>query len=126
MSQRVSIDGLADAVNQAMEEFRERTEDVVSEAVTKVSKEAKQIAKSGSPTKTGGYAKGWATKKTKDAKGQTEITVYNRRKPGLTHLLEKGHAKRGGGRTKAYVHIAPAESYAVEALENEIKRGVGG
>ena len=124
MSQKISIDGLADAVNQAMEEFRERTDEVVANAVTKVSKEAKNIAQSGSPSRSGGYAKGWATKKTKDSSGQTEITVYNRKKPGLTHLLEKGHAKRGGGRTRAFVHIAPAESYAIEALESEIKRGI--
>lgn len=125
MSQKVSIDGLADAVNQVMEEFRERTDEIVVQAVTKVSKEAKNIAQSGSPVKTGGYAKGWATKKTKESSGHTEITVYNRKKPGLTHLLEKGHAKRTGGRTRAFVHIAPAESYAIEALESEIERGVG-
>ncbi len=34
------------------------------------------------------------------------------RKPGLPHLLEKGHAKIGGGHTSAYPHVKPAAQYA--------------
>lgn len=37
--------------------------------------------------------------------------IYSR-KPGLPHLLEKGHAKIGGGRTRAYPHVKPAADYA--------------
>lgn len=125
-NRKVSIDGLADAINEIMTEYSERTNEVVEKSVTKVAKEAKEIAQSGSPARTGKYAKGWATKKTKTSSTASEVTVYNRAKPGLTHLLEKGHAKRGGGRTRAFVHIAPAEAHAISALESEIKSGVGG
>ena len=34
------------------------------------------------------------------------------RKPGLPHLLEKGHAKIGGGKTRAYPHVKPAAQHA--------------
>lgn len=37
--------------------------------------------------------------------------IYSK-KPGLPHLLEKGHAKIGGGRTSAYPHVKPAAEYA--------------
>ena len=37
--------------------------------------------------------------------------IYSR-KPGLPHLLEKGHAKIGGGKTRAYPHVKPAADYA--------------
>ena len=36
------------------------------------------------------------------------------RKPGLPHLLEKGHTKIGGGSTRAYPHVKPAADYAFE------------
>lgn len=124
MSKRISIDQLSDEIMSALKEYKDVTDEVVDRAVAKVSKEAKQIAQSGSPTETGGYQKGWAVKKTSERAGRVSITVYNRRKPGLTHLLEKGHAKRGGGRVAGKPHIAPAEEYAIEQLEAEIKRGL--
>lgn len=37
--------------------------------------------------------------------------IYSK-KPGLPHLLEKGHAKIGGGSTRAYPHVKPAADYA--------------
>ena len=41
----------------------------------------------------------------------TEGHIYSR-KPGLPHLLEKGHAKIGGGSTSAYPHVKPAADHA--------------
>ena len=37
--------------------------------------------------------------------------IYSK-KPGLPHLLEKGHAKIGGGSTRAFPHVKPAADYA--------------
>ncbi|MCM1232953.1 MAG: HK97 gp10 family phage protein [Ruminococcus flavefaciens] len=122
MSSRITISDLASAVNEAMSEYRDLTEETLKSAVTEVAKETKDIAKSGSPSLSGKYRKGWATKKTVDSSGQISITVYNQARPGLTHLLEKGHAKRGGGRVSGTPHIAPAEDYAVTELEARIRR----
>lgn len=122
MGSRIAVGDLTRAVNEAMSEYRDLTEQALKSAVAEVAKETKDIAKETSPTLSGRYKKGWATKKTADASGQISITVYNRNRPGLTHLLEKGHAKRGGGRVSGIPHIAPAEEYAVEELEARLRR----
>lgn len=124
MAKKITVDQLSDEIMDALEEYKEMTDEVVQTAVDTVSKETKKIVQAGSPVQTGGYQKGWVVKKTSAKAGQVSITVYNRKKPGLTHLLEKGHAKRGGGRVAGQPHIAPAEQYAVSELENKIKRGL--
>lgn len=122
MGSRIAVGDLTRAVNEAMSEYRDLTEQALKSAVTEVAKETKDIAGEKSPSLSDRYKKGWATKKTTDASGQISITVYNRTRPGLTHLLEKGHAKRGGGRVSGVPHIAPAEEHAVAELEARIRR----
>lgn len=124
MAKKISVDQLSSEIMSALDEYKKVTDEVVKTAVNSVSKETKAMAQAGSPVKSGGYQKGWAVKKTSAKTGQVSITVYNRTKPGLTHLLEKGHAKRGGGRVAGKPHIAPAEEYAVNELEAAIRRGL--
>ncbi len=124
MAKKISADQLSSEIMSALDEYKKVTDEVVKTAVNSVAKETKARAQAGSPVKSGGYQKGWAVKKTSEKTGQVTITVYNRTKPGLTHLLEKGHAKRGGGRVAGKPHIAPAEEYAVSELEAAIKRGL--
>lgn len=124
MAVKIKPEQLGSEIMKMMEEYKNATDEAVLTSVDKVSKETKKIAESGSPRRSGGYSKGWSIKKEIRGKGKVEMTVHNRKKPGLTHLLEKGHAKRGGGRVSGRVHIATAENYAVQALESEIKRRI--
>ena len=71
------------------------------------------------------YNKGWKrTKLSKDRKGVYVECVHNATEYRLTHLLEHGHAKANGGRTNAFVHIAPVAERAEEALYQNILRNI--
>ena len=87
-------------------------------------KEAVKDLKANSPKLTGKYAKSWTVKKVSESSHGLDVVVHNKKYYRLTHLLEHGHAKRGGGRVDAIVHIKPVEERVTRDLENEIKRGV--
>ncbi len=123
MSERVSIDRMADAIMEGLTEYAGLATDGMKAAVQKSAKTVKSEISANAPKRTGKYAGSWTTKKTRESSDALEITVYSR-KPGLPHLLEHGHAKRGGGRVAARPHIAAAEQHGIEQLEQEIERSL--
>ncbi|MEK4501034.1 HK97 gp10 family phage protein [Bacillus sp. FSL R12-0069] len=100
----------------------QRYANVVEEELLAAQEEVSDVAvdklKQNSPEKTGGYRKGWRKKKDGNS-----IVVHNT-KGQLTHLLENGHAKVGGGRVPAKVHIRPVEQYVIDELPRRIERAV--
>ena len=113
MTQTIKIDQLADTVMKGMEEYAKLAVDDLKADVQKIESTA--------PKKTGKYSKSWAIKKTRETSDSIQIVVHSKRYQ-LTHLLEFGHAKRGGGRTRAFPHIAPAEQAGIEQLIRDIER----
>ena len=77
----------------------------------------------GAPKNTGGYAKSIRYRVEGDGR-EVQAHVYST-KPGLPHLLEKGHAKVGGGRTRAIEHIAPAADDGFELAGQVILATLG-
>ena len=124
MGKKVSIDQLAEAVNEQLQEYNKLSAEVVKTAVTKAGNAVKKDVGANAPRKTGRYAKSWRTKKTKETSTELQVTVYSPTRYMLAHLLEHGHAKRGGGRVRAIPHIAPAEEAAEETLRKDIERGL--
>lgn len=121
-SDRVTIDGLADAIMEGLNEYADLAAEDLKKAVRNAGNEVKKEIQSSAPKDTGAYAKSWSVKNTKETSNSLEVTVYSRNKYQLTHLLEFGHAKRGGGRVAAQPHIAPAEESAIDKLEREIEK----
>lgn len=83
-----------------------------------------KVARWAAPMRTGEYAGGFTS--TTDRTGQKHCigTVYNKKKPGLVHLLEKGHATIGGGRVRAYPHMIIAADEAFALLEKELDKAI--
>ena len=71
--------------------------------------------------RTGKYNKGWKVN-TQKGKGEINCIVHNATDWQLTHLLEKGHVTRNGGRTKAFVHIKPVEEKYVSEYEKSVEK----
>lgn len=97
-------------IANALEEYSLSVDNAMKRVLPEVAKEAANQLKGTSPVRKGLYASGWRQKTT--ASNLTiESIVYNAKAPGLAHLLEKGHAKRGGGRVSAREHIKPVEEW---------------
>ena len=119
---KISIDALSETVMQELNEYADVACDEMKEAVKRSSTLVKNQIKANAPRETGAYAKSWSTKNTRETAHSLEVTVYSRNRYQLAHLLEHGHAKRGGGRVSARPHIAAAEQMGMEQLERDIER----
>lgn len=114
---------LQKAVQEALNEYSGEVTQVIADTVPDVLKEAQKKLKSSSPKSSGKYASGWKVQTNANRTGVTGC-VYNANKPGLTHLLENGHAKRGGGRVQAQEHIATVNDWAAEEIVRRIEEGL--
>lgn len=124
MSRTVSVDELASAINEGLAEYASLATQDVKSAVKKSAKAVKDEINGSAPVRTGRYAKSWAVKTTAESSTSLEQTVYSPSRYMLSHLLEKGHVKRGGGRVRAIPHIAPAEQAGIEMLEGLIEQAL--
>ena len=116
-----SIDVMADEIMKGLTEYADLADTAMKKAVRKTAKSVKDEISANAPKRTGAYAKSWTAKKTKENSHSLEMTVHSKNRYQLAHLLEKGHAKRGGGRVSARPHIAPAEENGVQLLEHLIE-----
>ena len=124
MAGRIDIDDLADEIMDGLMEYADLATDTVKQAVKKAGNTVKKEIQATAPSDTGKYKKSFKVTKSKETSNALEVTVHSKDRYQLTHLLEKGHAKRGGGRVSAIPHIAPAEEKGIRELTEEIERGL--
>lgn len=117
----VNINDLASEITNALKEYTTEIEEGLEEAQMKAAQDGAKKLRSSSPKNTGKYAKGWRAKK--EDRGWV---IYNSTRGQITHLLEKGHAKRGGGRVPGRVHILPVEEQAIDQYEREVEKVIRG
>ena len=121
-TQTIRIDQLADTVMKGLEDYAKLAVDDLKTDVQKAGKKVKEQIESTAPKDTSKYAKSWAVKKTKEKSDSIQVVVHSKTKYQLTHLLEFGHAKRGGGRVAARPHIAAVEAAGIDQLTRDIER----
>lgn len=131
MAKRVQIDDLANEISETLKDYIGVTEEACERGVIETADEAVKDLRSAHPSGSGewgswdNYNRSWGYKKDKGKikKGLLAI-VHNKKYYRLTHLLEKGHAKTNGGRTRAFPHIAPVEKKCENLLLENIKKGI--
>ena len=91
----------------------------IKQACRRISLNALHEVSQKSPQKTGEYSKYWGRNFIEKDDG-IYIMVHQKKKPTLTHLLEKGHKSRNGSKVAGIEHIAPVEKKANEEFSKKI------
>lgn len=119
-----SIDDMADVIMKGLAEYADLADTEMKKAVKKTAANVKKEISANAPKLSGGYGKSWTVRKTRENSHTLEMTVHSTDRYQLAHLLEKGHAKRNGGRVSGKPHIAPAEAHGEEMLTQLIEEAL--
>jgi hypothetical protein len=119
---KATIDTLAADIQKILDKYADDVTDLTKDTVRKIGQKGVQALRSSSGVfgGSGKYASGWKSTVEETRMGST-ATLHNAKVPGLPHLLEFGHALRGGGRAPGRVHIKPVEDELTKAFEREIE-----
>lgn len=128
MSRTIGPNDLRSAVNEILSDYQTEVSEATAKAVEETADDAKKKLRSAGSFKGTKYRKGWKVQ-LKKHRLYTEATVYNAKQPGLTHLLEFGHALARGGRkigdVRAFEHIAPVNNAVPDDFEENLKEAIG-
>lgn len=118
---KIKVDYLAKTIQKKLDQYKKLTNEQIKETVREVGKETKELIQATAPKKSKKYSKSWAVKVTRESSNAMSVIVHSKNKYQLTHLLEFGHAKRNGGRTKAIPHIGEAEQQSIQLFEERVQ-----
>ena len=124
MAKKIKTDALASEVMKELDDYSSLTTEVMKKAVRNAGKTVREEIADTAPKKTGTYGKSWTVKKTAESSNSLTMTVHSKDRYQIAHLLEHGHAKRGGGKVAGREHIAPAEAKGNRELLQKIERGL--
>ena len=128
MSSNIGIDGFADSSLSGLEEYTSEVREELPKIAKRLGNRARKKLKETSPRGDDSqkhYADAWRISQEKTI-GGVELTIHNASKPGLTHLLEKGHLNVDGSRTDPIVHIAPVQEELNEEFQKEVEKMLEG
>lgn len=112
-------------INEILNDYSNDIQEAITEEAIKIAKEGQKQLKLNSPknkkntSHKGRYAKGWRVKTVK-GRGFISCVIHNATDYQLTHLLEKGHLTRTGGKTKSITHIEPVHDECCSNYEKNV------
>lgn len=124
----VNVEQMAIEIHKQLKEYTDEVKEDVWQTAMNVSEKAVVKLREESPKRKNGgeYAGDW--KRSTDRFG---IVIYNKNTYRLTHLLEKGHQLKRGGRkigtdVPAHPHIAKVEKECIDEYVAEVERRLRG
>lgn len=126
MSKTVSIDEMSDVIMDELEKYAGLAADDLKDAVKDTAASVRKDIQANAPVDTGKYKKSWSVKNVHEDSESIDLVVHSKNRYQIAHLLEHGHAKRGGGRVPAKPHIASAEERGTKKLVQNIEQKLKG
>lgn len=121
----ISPDKLSSTVLEMLKEYGDEALDVQERVAQEVAEDgAKELKATRATPNDRKYHGSWGVTVQKARLGVTAV-IHNKKYYRLTHLLEKGHVLRRGGRqigtVRAFPHIAPVEQKVIAEYEKKLK-----
>lgn len=117
----IEMDRFADAMDGILTDAHGKLKVGARKSVAKGAKVAKRDWVANAPRKTGAYAASITYRVNQKSEEVVAAEVGSKTLPGLSHLLEKGHAMVGGGKTTAFNFIGPAADEAFKTTTEAIE-----
>ena len=116
-----NVDDLSKMIEKELLSYSAEIDATMQKEIDNVAKEVKENLENNPnvPVRTGEYKRSFRIRKISNGTGYKRVAVAND-KYQLTHLLEYGHAKRNGGRTRTFKHWEMAQNIA-DKLPDKLK-----
>lgn len=129
MANTISIGEIDKAIMHELTIYSDEVTKKTKKASDEVMKNLVKNTKKDAPirkTKNGGKYKKAISSKTTFENTRAKINVWYVKTPEyrLSHLLEWGHAKRNGGRTRAFNFIGKNEKIAIKDFEKKVEEAI--
>lgn len=126
MANAIEIGDIADEIANTLSGYTREVADGVKKVADETMNELVADTKADAPTRYGKYKKAITSKVSHESDYEKRLTWYVKSPHyRLSHLLEKGHAKRGGGRIRAYPHIERNRERAEKNFTERVKEAIG-
>lgn len=125
MANSIKIGDLEKTIEKDLTIYCEEVTNQIKQISDDVMKDLVKNTKKDANKRTGEYAKSITSKRTfEDSRSRINTWYVKGKEYRKSHLLEKGHATKNGGRTRAFPFISKNEQIAVKDYENKVKEAI--
>lgn len=122
MAQTVTAGDFAPALSAALQYYDTNLQEQIQKAVDKEAKLLKKDIVATSPDRTGKYKNGWRLSPKYEGAFRYTVTVHNKPRYNVVHLVEHG---RGSGGIGARPHVLAAQERHADSLVKRIDDVIG-